>query len=110
MGRLDGNYNLYISIENNMLYVIQNKFNMQAVVRVEPHDLDVFSNNWNQKMRKNYRETISRAKKAGKKPGWMSDEVWNGFLTYWELEAAKVSYDENAYNYVSCIILIVYLN
>ena len=44
---------------------------MQAVVRVDPHDMDVFVNHWNEKMRKNYRETLSRAKSFGKSQvGW----------------------------------------
>ena len=56
-------------------------------------------------MRKNYRETISRAKTSGKKPKWMADDVWAGFLAYWDTEAAKVRYNENIYIYIDCSIL-----
>ena len=84
-----------------MLYIIQNKFNVQAVVRVEQQDLDVFRNHWNQEMRKNYRETLSRAKKAGKKPSQMGNDIWAGFLEHWESEAGKVSYNETIYIYIS---------
>ena len=56
-------------------------------------------------MRKNYRETISRAKTSGKKPKWMADDVWAGFLAYWDTEAAKVRYNENNHIYVDCILL-----
>ena len=65
---------------------------MQAAVRVDPQDMDVFINHWNKKMRKNYRETLSRAKSSGKKPSWMGDDIWAGFQQYWESEAFKVSY------------------
>ena len=79
---------------------------MQAVVRVEEHDMNTFLDIWNMKMRKNYREAISRAKTGGKKPSWMSDDVWAAFQQYWQTEKAKVRYNENIHNYVDCIILI----
>ena len=66
---------------------------MQAAVRVDPEDMAIFTNHWNQKMRKNYRETLSRAKTSGKKPGWMGDDIWAGFQQHWESEAFKVSYN-----------------
>ena len=43
------------------------------------------------KMRKNYRDTISEIKKSGKKPRWMGESVWQGWLRYWEMDEAKAS-------------------
>ena len=54
--------------------------------------MDVFANHWNKKMRKNYRDTLSKAKSAGKRPTWMSDAVWSDFVRLWETPEAKVSY------------------
>ena len=42
-------------------------------------------------MRKNYRDTLSKAKNSGKKPNWMGDAVWVDFLRIWETPASKVS-------------------
>lgn len=78
---------------------------MQAVVHVEEHDMNTFLDIWNMKMRKNYREAISRAKTGGKKPSWMSDDVWAAFQQYWQTEKAKVRYNENIYIYIDCSIL-----
>ena len=80
---------------------------MQAVVRVEPRDMQLFLTYWNMKMRKNYQEAISRARTSSKKPQWMSDDVWAGFNAYWDTEAAKVRYNENIHIYVDCILLII---
>lgn len=35
----------------------------------------------------------------------MADDVWAGFLAYWDTEAAKVRYNENNHIYVDCILL-----
>ena len=65
---------------------------MQVAVRIEPQDMDVFTNHWNQRMRKNYRDAFSKAKSAGKKPKWMSADIWTEFIRLWETPEAKVSY------------------
>ena len=43
-------------------------------------------------MRKNYRNTLSNAKAAMKKPNWMGNDVWADFLRVWDSEEVKVSY------------------
>ena len=42
-------------------------------------------------MRKNYRDTLSKARNASKKPNWMGEGVWNDLLRLWDSPPAKVS-------------------
>ena len=74
------------------MYIFQVNLNMQAAVRVDAQDIDVFVNHWNQRMRKNYRDILSKAKSARKKPTWMGADVWSEFLRLWETPEAKVNY------------------
>ena len=64
---------------------------MQAEVDIQTDDLALARTYWMQKMRKNYKDAISTMKKNRKKPTWMGDNVWSGFLKYWESDTAKVS-------------------
>ena len=53
--------------------------------------MDVFLTAWNQKMRKNYSGNVYKAKKAKKRPQWMSEEVYADFQKLWATEAARVN-------------------
>lgn len=54
--------------------------------------MDVFLTAWNQKMRKNYSGNLYKARKATKRPQWMSEEVYADFQKLWATEAARVNY------------------
>ena len=85
-------YKFLFDLNVNRMFIIQVNFNMQAAVRVEPQDLNVFRNHWNQRMRKNYRNTLTKVKSAGKKPSWMSADIYSEFLRLWDTAEFKVSY------------------
>ena len=65
---------------------------MQASFIVDPEDLGMFRTHWERKMRKNYRGMLSKMKEAGKKPNWMSENLYARFVQYWESEDAKVNF------------------
>ena len=62
-----------------------------AEIDIQADDMELARTYWMKKMRKNYRDSISEIKKVSKRPKWMGENVWQGWLDYWNTDEAKAS-------------------
>lgn len=77
--------------DDNLIFDFLFFCEIQAQLDIQTEDLMLARHYWMQKMRKNYRDTISAVKAKRKQPQWMGDSVWEGFKKYWDSDDAKVT-------------------
>ena len=65
---------------------------MQGAVQLQDEDVNQVKRHWNSKIAKNYRDTMSTLRKAGKKPNWMGDNIWDSWVAWWSGDEFKVIY------------------